>query len=227
MKPPIAVAIDGPSGVGKSTVARLIAEALGVPYLDTGAMYRAAGLLAQRRGITLPITDASAVSGLISQADIRFEQNSSGARTFLDGEDVSTGIRTPEIALYASAVAAIPEIRRKLASLQRHLALTAGGVLEGRDIGTKVIPETPFKFFLTASPEVRAGRRYRELEARGTPHPLERILDETKLRDKADETRADSPLRYDDSYVLVDTGSWNPLEVASFCLQEIQKRSTG
>ncbi|HKC25108.1 MAG TPA: (d)CMP kinase, partial [Thermoanaerobaculia bacterium] len=199
------VAIDGPSGVGKSTVGRRLASRLGVPYLDTGAMYRAVGLAAKRAGIPLPIPDPERVVRIAEGANVRITGSADDARTFLDGEDVSKEIRTPEISLYASAVSAIPGVRRRLAGMQRELALSGGGVLEGRDIGTKVVPETPHKFFLTARPEVRAERRFRELETKGTPQPFDKVLADMNARDLADSTRADSPLTCDATYTEVDT----------------------
>lgn len=199
------IAIDGPSGVGKSTVGKALATRLGIAYLDTGAMYRAVGLAAKRHGICLPIEDPSAVVAVAERVTVSVTGSAANARTFLDGEDVSKEIRTPEISMYASAVSAIPGVRRRLAGMQRQLARVSGGVLEGRDIGTKVVPETPYKFFLTARPEVRARRRTLELEAKGTPQPFEKVMAEMEARDRADSTREDSPLRHDGSYVVLDT----------------------
>ena len=203
--PPLIVAIDGPSGAGKSTVARALAERLGVPYIDTGAMYRAIGLAAKEAGIELPIARPDRVIELADRLRIGLEPSPSGARVLTDSRDVSEEIRRPEVSLYASAVSAIPEVRRRMVSQQRRLAADRGGVMEGRDIGTRVFPETPFKFFLTASPEVRARRRCRELADRGQPQPYETVLAEMTSRDEADRTRADSPLTLDDRYILIDT----------------------
>jgi cytidylate kinase len=210
----IVVAIDGPSGVGKSTVGKSLAARLGLPYLDTGAMYRAVGLLARRRGIPLPIPDAGRVGDLAEGCEVRVTGSGPATRTILDGEDVSEEIRQPEISLYASAVAAIPRVRRRLAARQREMALASGGVLEGRDIGTKVVPEATAKFFLTARPEVRARRRFEELARKGTPQDLGAVEAEMKARDEADSTRADSPLAFDETYVVVDTSDLGPEEVA-------------
>ena len=208
MTPPI-VAIDGPSGAGKSTVARALAERLGVPYIDTGAMYRAVGLAVRERGIRLPISDAAAIEAvekIAEESDVDLDPSQGETLVRLDGRDVSREIRLPEVSLYASAVSAIPGVRRRLVAAQRRLADVRGGVLEGRDIGTRVFPGTPHKFFLTAPVEVRAERRAAELAARGTPQPLEVVRAEIESRDRADSTRADSPLTFDDSYVVVDSG---------------------
>jgi len=206
MKPPLIVAIDGPAGAGKSTVARGLAARLGVPYIDTGAMYRAIGLAARERGVTLPIADADAVAAIAEGVRLGIELVPAGTRVWIDGRDVSEAIRDPEISRYASAVSAIPAVRRLLVKEQQRLGRTGGGVMEGRDIGTKVFPETPFKFFLTASPGVRAERRARELAARGTPQPYAEVLSEMKRRDRDDSTRAESPLTLDGGYVVIDSG---------------------
>jgi cytidylate kinase len=209
----IVVAIDGPSGVGKSTVGKALASSLGVPYLDTGAMYRAIGLLARRKGMTLPLTEADEAGALAEQAEVLVTGSGGDVRTFLDGEDVSAEIREPEISRYASAVAAIPRVRRRLAARQREMALAGGGVLEGRDIGTRVVPEATAKFFLTARPEVRARRRYEELVRKGTPQELAAVRTEMEARDTADSSRADSPLSCDETYVVVDTSDLEASEV--------------
>jgi cytidylate kinase len=204
---PLIVAIDGPSGAGKSTVARALAARLGVPYIDTGAMYRAVGLAARQQGIGLPIADPTAVAEVAGRVRIELIPSADGNRVLLDGTDVSEAIRQPEISLYASAVSAIPAVRRNLVAEQQRLGRERGGVMEGRDIGTKVFPEAPFKFFLTADPAVRAERRTRELAGRGTPQPYEAVLAEMEERDQADGSRADSPLTLDERYVLVDSTS--------------------
>ncbi len=209
----IVVAIDGPSGVGKSTVGKALAASLGVPYLDTGAMYRAVGLLARRKGLTLPIAEADEAGALAERAEILVTGSGDDVRTFLDGEDVSDEIREPEISRYASAVAAIPRVRRRLAARQREMALAGGGVLEGRDIGTRVVPEATAKFFLTARPELRARRRYEELVRKGTPQELAAVRIEMEARDEADSSRADSPLSCDETYVVVDTSDLSAGEV--------------
>jgi cytidylate kinase len=203
--PPI-VAIDGPSGAGKSTTARALAQRLGVPYIDTGAMYRAIGLAARDRGITLPITDPTPVAAIAQAASIDLDASRGSTRIRLDGRDVSDAIRLPEISRYASAVSTIPAVRQRLVSEQRRLAAGRGAVLEGRDIGTRVFPDTPHKFFLTAPLDVRAERRERELAERGTPQSLDEVRAEIERRDHADSTRTDSPLTVDETYTVVDTG---------------------
>ncbi len=220
----IVVAIDGPSGVGKSTVGKAVAARLGVPYLDTGAMYRAVGLAVKRKGIALPLQDPDAVVSVASHVDVRVTGSAADARTWLSGEDVSQEIRTPEVSAYASAVSAVPGVRRRLAGMQRSLALESGGVLEGRDIGTKVVPETPHKFFLTASPEVRARRRFEELSAKGSPQTFDQVLADMEARDHADSTRADSPLHDDGTYTRIDTSALPVEEVVDRVLSAVGGR---
>lgn len=218
MTAPLIVAIDGPSGAGKSTVARALAARLGIPYIDTGAMYRAVGLAARERGIPLPIPDPERVSEIAEAVRVDLDvspRGGEGPRVLLDGRDVSLAIREPEISLYASAVSAIPAVRRRLVAQQQRLGRERGGVLEGRDIGTHVFPETPYRFFLTASGPVRATRRARELAERGTPRPYEEVLREMERRDHDDRSRADSPLTQDGRYILVDSGDRSVDEVVS------------
>jgi cytidylate kinase len=168
----------------------------------------------------LPITDPQRVAALAEPLTIELTAAPEGARVVLDGKDVSEAVREPEISLYASAVSAIPEVRRRMVAEQRRMASARGGVMEGRDIGTKVFPETPFKFFLTATAEVRARRRCRELSDRGKPQSYESVLAEMDERDRADRSRADSPLIFDDRYQLVDTTSKPIDEVVA----EIERR---
>src|SRR5215212_10661246 len=196
------VAIDGPSGVGKSTTSKLVARALDIPHIDTGAMYRAIGLAAVRRGVDL--RDEAALEQLAANTSIEFVPGDP-PRVLLEGEDITPLIRTPEISMAASHVSAVSAVRRVLVRLQQELGRRNGGVLEGRDIGTKVFPETPHKFFLTARPEVRARRRYRELLAKGEVVAFDKVLAESVRRDQQDSTRADSPLSFDESYTVVDT----------------------
>jgi cytidylate kinase len=215
MTPPVVVAIDGPSGAGKSTVARMLASRFNIPYIDTGAMYRAVGLAAREAGLRLPIEDPETIERLARSLAIRLETSGPEVRILLDGRDVTRAIREPEISVYASAVSAIPGVRRRMVEQQRRLAAEHGGVMEGRDIGTKVFPDTPHKFFLTASPEVRARRRAAELEARGTPQAFAEVLFDMEKRDRADQTRSDSPLTHDDTYVVLDSSDRDPQDVVA------------
>jgi CMP/dCMP kinase len=215
MTPPVVVAIDGPSGAGKSTVARMLASRFNIPYIDTGAMYRAVGLAAREAGLRLPIEDPETIERLARSLAIRLETSGPEVRILLDGRDVTRAIREPEISVYASAVSAIPGVRRRMVEQQRRLAAEHGGVMEGRDIGTKVFPDTPHKFFLTASPEVRARRRAAELEARGTPQAFAEVLFDMEKRDRADQTRSDSPLTHDETYVVLDSSDRDPQDVVA------------
>jgi cytidylate kinase len=221
---PLIVAIDGPSGAGKSTVARALAARLGIPYIDTGAMYRAIGLAARERGIGLPIADPAAVVALAESVRLELAPSPEGSRVFLEGRDVTREIRAPEISLYASAVSAIPGVRRRLVAEQQRLGRERGGVLEGRDIGTRVFPETPHKFFLTAPPAVRAERRARELAERGSPQPISAVLEQMDRRDHDDATRADSPLTFDARYVGVDSAGRSVAEVVSQIERLVRER---
>ncbi len=201
----------------------MLASRLGVPYIDTGAMYRAVGVAARERGIGLPITDAADVEPLAESLAIELETSGKGVRVFVNGREVTAAIREPEISRYASAVSALPGVRRRLVALQRRLAAERGAVLEGRDIGTKVFPDTPHKFFLTASLEVRARRRAAELASRGTPQSYEDVLAEMQRRDRDDQTRKDSPLTHDETYVVVDSTGRTVEDVVS----DIDRRVRG
>ncbi len=216
---PLIVAIDGPSGVGKSTTSKLVARALDIPHIDTGAMYRAIGLAAVRRGIDL--RDGDALEELAANTAIEFVPGDP-PRVLLEGEDITHLIRTPEISMAASHVSAASGVRRVLVRLQQELGRRSGGVLEGRDIGTKVFPETPHKFFLTARAEVRAERRYAELLAKGQPADYDTVLSESVLRDEQDSTRADSPLSFDDTYQVVDTSDLTIAEVVEAIVSRVQ-----
>jgi len=218
---PLIVAIDGPSGVGKSTTSRRVARALDIPHIDTGAMYRALGLAALREEVDTH--DDAALERLSEAARIDFVPGDR-ARVLLNGEDVTSLIRTPEVSMAASDVSTVPAVRRCLVRLQQELGRRGGGVLEGRDIGTKVFPETPYKFFLTARPEVRARRRYNELIVKGASPDFATVLGETIARDEQDSTRADSPLRFDVSYTVVDTSDLSIDQVVDAIVGSVRAR---
>ncbi len=201
-----AVAIDGPSGAGKSTLARAAAERLGILYVDTGAIYRTIGLYVQRRGIDP--RDAAAVLAALPDIRIGMDHDADGMqRMLLNGEDVTADIRLPEISMYASAVSAIQGVRDFLMEMQRSLARERSVIMDGRDIGTVVLPDADVKIFLYADVEVRAKRRELELRQRGTPKPYEEVLREMEERDYNDTHRAAAPLRAADDAIMVDTSS--------------------
>jgi cytidylate kinase len=199
------VAIDGPAGAGKSTVARRVAEALGFVLLDTGALYRAVALAAKRGKV--PVTDASRAGALAEDLARRNAIRLEPDKVTLDGEDVSREIRTPDIGMDASTVSAHPAVRKALLDMQRKAGEAGGIVAEGRDIGTVVFPDAEYKLFLTASPEVRAQRRYEELVAKGQTVNAADTLAEVKRRDAQDEGRAVAPLKPAPDAVLVDSSS--------------------
>lgn len=198
------VAIDGPSGAGKSTLAKAAAARFGFIYVDTGAIYRTVGVAAKRAGVDPH--DAAGVEALLPGLSIRFDYGPDGTqRMFLGEDDVSREIRLPEISMYASAVSAIPAVRAFLLDMQRDMAKTRSVVMDGRDIGTVVLPDAGLKIFLTASLEARAQRRLAELNAKGDPSTLEQVMSDMIQRDKNDSTRAAAPLKAAEDAVYVDT----------------------
>ena len=202
------VAVDGPSGAGKSTLAKAAAAKLGIVYVDTGAIYRSIGYYVYTRNIDPK--DAPAVIAILPELDIQMRYGEDGVqRMILNGEDVSTQIRLPEMSMYASAVSAIPEVRTFLLEMQRQIARTTAVIMDGRDIGTVVLPNAEVKIFLTASAEIRAQRRMKELEQRGTPQPFEEVLRLIVERDWADSHREAAPLKQAEDAVLLDTGALN------------------
>ena len=198
------IAIDGPSGAGKSTLARALAKALGYLYVDTGAIYRTVGLQACRTGVDPE--DRDGVIALLPGLDISLGYGEDGVqRMFLNGEDVSQAIRQHEISRYASCVSALPEVRAFLLDRQRQLAAEHDVVMDGRDIGTVVLPQADVKIFLTAAPEARARRRWLELQQRGENTDYETVLRDVIDRDEKDTNRATAPLRQAEDAVLADT----------------------
>ncbi|HVN32046.1 MAG TPA: (d)CMP kinase [Thermoanaerobaculaceae bacterium] len=211
---PLIIAIDGPAGAGKSATARELAVRLALPYLDTGAMYRAVALLARRAGLERLDADGQArVVGFAERLAVSFRGDPRAQRVILDGEDVTDALRAPDVSQMASVVSAIPEVRRQMVRRQRELAARSGGVIEGRDIGTVVFPDATLKVFLTAEPEVRARRRFEELGRRGVAASWEDVLEEQRERDRRDSTRADSPLRPAEGAVVLDTSRLTLAEV--------------
>ena len=217
-----AVAIDGPAGAGKSTIARRAAAALGFIYVDTGAMYRTVALYMLRAGVTLEDSDAVAEQLLRVTVDICYKED--GQHVLLNGEDVSSAIRTPEVSLGASAVSAHPVVREFLFGLQLSLAEKNNVVMDGRDIGTVVLPHAQAKIFLTASPEERARRRFLELQAKGLPDTYEEVLADVKQRDLQDSTRAVAPLKPAEDAVILDTTGYTLEESVEKLISLVKER---
>jgi len=215
------IAIDGPSGVGKSTLSKLLARELGYLNLDTGAMYRAVALAAARSGIDA--SDHAALQELCKDVFIEFSRKGNEEFVLLNGEDVSRAIRTPEISLLTAAVAACPDVRKAMVERQRELGNAGGVVLEGRDIGTVVFPQADVKFFLKASSEVRGQRRFLELQSQGAEVGLARTIADVKARDSADINRLTSPLKQADDAVLIDTTELDIPQVLKHMLTVIQE----
>lgn len=215
------IAIDGPSGVGKSTLSKLLSRELGYLNLDTGAMYRTVAFAASRQGIDA--NDYDALQKLCENIVIEFARSDGEERVLLNGEDVSSDIRTPEISLLTAAVAACPEVREAMVARQRELGAEGGVVLEGRDIGTVVFPDAEVKFFLKASAEVRGQRRFLELQANGVGVGLARTIAEVKARDNADINRSTSPLMQAEDAVVIDTSELDISQVLTQMLAVIEE----
>lgn len=209
MKKVFSIAIDGPAGAGKSTVAKAVAAELGAVYLDTGAMYRTMGLYMDRNHISG--NDSIARACVKPQIETKFFAD--GQHMILDGADVTTAIRSPEASLLASKVSTVPAVRKRLVELQREFAEGNSVVMDGRDIGTHVLPNATLKIYLTASCEVRAQRRFRELQAKGKDEPFDKVLKEIVERDYADSHRAVSPMRQAGDAVRMDTSDMTQEEV--------------
>ena len=217
------VAVDGPSGAGKSTLAKAAASLLGIVYVDTGAIYRTIGYYVYGKGIDPK--DAPAVIAILPELDIQMRYGEDGVqRMILNGEDVSIQIRLPEMSMYASAVSAISEVRTFLLEMQRQIARTTAVIMDGRDIGTVVLPNAEVKIFLTAAAEIRARRRMKELEQRGTPQPFEEVLQQIVERDWADSHREAAPLKQAEDAVLLDTGLLNFEESLTALLNIIREK---
>ena len=217
-----AIAIDGPAGAGKSSAARAAAKKLGFIYVDTGALYRTVGLYMLRKGISLE--EKEKIVENLPGAVIGLRFLSGGQHVFLCGEDVSGEIRTPQVSMAASAVSAIPEVRRFLFDLQLSLAEKNNVLMDGRDIGTVVLPHAQVKIFLTASAQERARRRCLELEQKGQPQPYEKVLEEIQQRDYQDSHRAIAPLVPAEDAILVDTSDCNLEEAVERILQIVYEK---
>lgn len=213
----IRVAIDGPSGAGKSTIAKAVAKKMGIDYIDTGAMYRAVGYKVKQTGTDYQ--DAAAMQQMLDNTEIDF----SGGNIILDGVIVNDEIRTNDMSMMASKVSAIPAVREKLVELQRKMGQTKSIIMDGRDIGTNVLTDAEFKFFMTASAEERADRRYKELIEKGQDVVYEQILEDIRQRDHNDMTRELNPLRKADDAIELDTTGMGIEDVTEFILREVTK----
>lgn len=208
----IRIAIDGPSGAGKSSVAKLIARKLGIIYVDTGALYRTVGLYVRDKGIAR--TDADGILSCLPEISIEMRYEAGGQRVFLNGKDPGDRIREPEISMYASAVSALPAVRQFLLSTQRNVAEKNSVIMDGRDIGTVILPGADVKVFLTASDEARARRRTLELQEKGMPADYESVLREMRERDGNDRNRAVAPAVAAPDAVLLDNSDLSVEETA-------------
>ena len=212
----IRVAVDGPSSAGKSTIAKQVAEAFGLDYIDTGAMYRACGYKMLQEGIEASSSDS--LKEMLARTSIDFSDGS----VFLDGEKVNDRIRTPEVTMMASACSALPEVRAKLVEIQKEIGSRKSVVMDGRDIGTNVLTDAEFKFFLTASAEERAKRRYGEMKAKGMDVTYEDVLSDINKRDYDDSHREIDPLRKADDAEEIDTTHMSIEEVRDHLLNRIR-----
>lgn len=214
------IALDGPSGAGKSTVAKALAKRLDIIYLDTGAMYRSLAYVAVKQGID--VNDEAAVKPMLDNLDMKIITGDS-QQIIVNGENVTPFIREHYVSKAASDISALPAVRIKLVELQREIAKNDCVVLDGRDIGTYVLPDAKYKFFITATPEVRAKRRFEELRAKGDAPSYEKVLEDIKVRDYNDSHRAFAPLKQADDAVLVDTTNMSIDEVIDFVLNKMEK----
>lgn len=221
----IAVAIDGPAGAGKSSVARSAAKKLGYLYADTGALYRAVGLYMQEHGVNFTCPEDIAAVAQQGEITVELAFQPDGQHVFLCGDDVTGKIRTPEVSMAASRVSAVPAVRKLLFQLQRDMALKNNVLMDGRDIGTVVLPDAQVKVFLTASPEERARRRCAELQEKGTPAEYGTVLQEIRQRDEQDMNREIAPLKAAPDAVLLDTSELSFDEVVDRLVAIIREKT--
>ncbi len=219
----LTIAVDGPVGAGKSTVSDEVAARLGILHLDTGAMYRAAGLAVSRKGIDGNHEDA--VTAAVAQADISVRYEDGKQVTLLDGQDVSLAIRTQEAGAMASSVSRFPGVRKQMVFLQQQMAKTTPMLLDGRDIGTVVLKDAPVKIYLTAAPEARAMRRLKQLEEKGEKADFSAILAEVNARDRQDMNRETDPLRQAEDAVLVDSSDLSFEETVDAILRIVEEKT--
>ncbi len=218
----LSIAIDGPAGAGKSSVAKILAKEMGYTYLDTGAMYRALTYESLRRGLS----DAAAIVRMAETVSMRVMPGEDTMRVFLDEKEVTDFLRTSEVSAAVSSVSAIPEIRTRMVDLQRKLSAAGGTVLDGRDIGTVVLPHADVKIFLTASPHVRALRRFEEMKEKNPSITVEEIEADIRERDEKDSTRATSPLRSAEDAIPLDNSDWTLAETAA-AIRDICRNKMG
>lgn len=219
----IAIAIDGPAGAGKSSLSKEVAKELSFIYVDTGALYRTIGLAASRKG--LKKENKAEIISMLNDIDVKLSFNDEGTQiVLLNGEDVSSYIRTPEASMFASAVSAIPEVRAFLLDLQRNMAKSDNVIMDGRDIGTVVLPDAKIKIFLTASPEKRAMRRHKENIEKGIDSTYEEVLKDVNQRDYQDSHREIAPLKPAEDSVLVDTSDYDFEDSKELLLKVIKER---
>ena len=219
MKKPI-ITVDGPAGAGKSTISRLLAKKMNLVYLDTGAMYRAVALQAKRMNI--PFTNGRALYEMCENINIHFKEDGGNSAICIDDEDVSVEIRRPEMDMLSSSVSAVMEVRKAMTALQRKIGKNGGLVAEGRDMGTAVFPEADFKFFITATPEIRARRRYTERKERNEDVKREDVEADIRKRDEQDQSRKLAPLKPAEDAVMIDTSEMGIEQVLEKILDSVK-----
>ena len=224
----INIAIDGPGGAGKSTISKEVAKALGIIYVDTGALYRTIGYFARENGLTVEDAKISEkITPLLDNINIEIKYADGTQHVILNGEDLGDKIRQPDISMYASAVSSVPNVRAFLLETQKELARKNSVIMDGRDIGTVILPDADVKIFLTASNEARATRRYRELVAKGDDVKYEDVLNEMNARDHADSTRAAAPLKAADDAILFDNSDYDFEGSVEYILKLIEDNTGG